>query len=174
MLAEARGRLVALLLAYPALEQAQRVVPERIDLHGLAAPRRHHPVADLGVHPGELIAVLALAQQAVVRIDADAEARAAQMVLDDVAQLGQQQLAACARSSVYVEVAVERVEEPERGVGGVIQALASRLPGTVGDQAVADVMGEGAQDVAGLAWRPVVRVSPSRLIIVSRPQSVNQ
>ena len=61
----------------PACQQAQRVVPQRVDLDRLAAPRRHHPVVDLGVHPGQLVALGALAQQAVGRIDADAEARAA-------------------------------------------------------------------------------------------------
>ena len=71
-------------LAHPALEQAERVVPERVDLDRLAAPRRHHPAVALGVHPGELVALGALAEQAVRRVDADAEARAAQVVVDDV------------------------------------------------------------------------------------------
>ena len=73
------------------------------------------------------------------------------------------------------EVAVEGVEEPQRRVGRVVEALVLALGKQVGDQAVADVVGEGAQDVAApRAWRPVASVSPSRLIIVSRPQSVNQ
>ena len=38
---------------------AQSVVPERLDLHRLAAAWRDHPVADLGVHPGELDSGLA-------------------------------------------------------------------------------------------------------------------
>ena len=54
------------------------------------------------------------------------------------------------RSPVACEVAVEGVEEPERGVGGVVEALVLALGEQVGDQAVADVVGEGAQDVAGL------------------------
>ena len=51
----------------PSLEQAKRVVPERVDLDRLAAPRRHDPAVDLGVHPRELIAFGALPQQAVLR-----------------------------------------------------------------------------------------------------------
>ena len=57
---------------------AQRVVPERVDLDGLAAPRRHDPVAHLRVHPGQRELLGALPQQAVRRIDADVEARAGQ------------------------------------------------------------------------------------------------
>ena len=67
------------------------------------------------------------------------------------------------------------MEEPERGVGGVVEALLLAFREQVGDQAVADVVGEGAQDASRASpWRPVGSVSPSRLIIVSRPQSVNQ
>ena len=54
------------------------------------------------------------------------------------------------RSSGGLEVAVDRVEEPEGGVGGVVEALLLALGEHVGDQAVADVVGEGAEDVAGL------------------------
>ncbi len=48
-----------------------------------------------------------------------------------------------------LEVAIERVEEPERGVGGVVEAFVFAIGEEVGDQAVADVVGEGAQDPAG-------------------------
>src|SRR5262249_5209350 len=54
------GRAGVALLVFPSLEQLQGVVPERIDLDSLAAPGSHHPVTDLGVHPGELIAFGAL------------------------------------------------------------------------------------------------------------------
>ena len=47
----------------------ERVVPERIDLDRLADARRDHPVADLGIHPGQLHAGLAGAQQPVRGID---------------------------------------------------------------------------------------------------------
>src|SRR5579872_3428786 len=36
------------------LHYAQRVVPQRLNLHRLAFARRNHPIADLGIHPGEL------------------------------------------------------------------------------------------------------------------------
>ena len=121
----------------PVGEQAQRVVPERVDLDGLAAPRRHDPVADLGVHPGQLKARSALPQQAVVRIDADAEPRAGEVVLDDIDELRQQRLQqrTVARRR---DITIERVEEPQRRVGRVVQAVAIALGKQVRQQAVAN------------------------------------
>ena len=84
------GGLVAAGLAHPALQEPQCVVPERVDLDRLAAPRRDDPVVDLGVHPGELIALGALAEQAVAGVDADAEARALDMPVGDLDQPGQE------------------------------------------------------------------------------------
>src|SRR5687768_16685302 len=60
-----RCRLVALFGSHPTLCQTKSVVPERIDFHGLASSRRYHPPVDLRVHPGELIALGSLTQQAV-------------------------------------------------------------------------------------------------------------
>ena len=93
---------------------------------------------------------------------------------DDVAQ-HRQQLAQRFVVAGREQVAIDRVEEPQRRVGGVIQPLALALGKHVRDEPVAHVVRERAQDVAGLA-EPVAcaSVSPSRLIIVSRPQSVNQ
>ncbi len=50
--------------------------------------RGHHPVAHLGVHPGELHALLATVEQAVGRIDLDLVAGASQMPFHDLAQRG--------------------------------------------------------------------------------------
>ena len=72
------------------------------------------------------------------------------------------------------EIAVDGVEEPERRVGRVIEARVLAFREHIRDEAVAHVVGERAQDAAGLGGAPVTSVSPSRLIIVSRPQSVNQ
>ena len=52
-------------LASPLFQQPQRVVPQCIDFDGLAATRSHDPVADFGIHPGELIAFCPLAEQSV-------------------------------------------------------------------------------------------------------------
>src|SRR5271155_2366430 len=57
---------------------AQGVVPERLNLHRFAAAGRYHPIANFGVHPGELHTVRARAEQS-VRIHVDAVARAALM-----------------------------------------------------------------------------------------------
>ena len=121
----------------PIGEQAQRVVPERVDLDGFTAPRRHDPVADLGIHPGQLKARSALPQQAVVRIDADAEPRAGEVVLDDIDELRQQRVEqrAVARRR---EITIERVEQPQRRVGRVVQAVAIALGKQVRHEAVAN------------------------------------
>src|SRR5262249_45241816 len=108
--------------AYPAFQQAQGVIPERIDLHCLAPPWRDHPIADLGVHPGQLIALLPLAQQTILWIHPNAEVRAAQMVLDNVEQLRNHE---SERSLIsrYVEIAIQGMEKPQGGIGRMIEAL---------------------------------------------------
>ena len=50
----------------------------------------------------------------------------------------------------HCQVAIERVEEPERRVGGVVERRPLAFGKQVGDQPVADVVGERAEDVAGL------------------------
>src|SRR5262249_5610658 len=61
-----------------------RVVPEGIDLYRLARPRRHDPVADLRVHPGELYAGLARCQEPVARVPLDRVARARPVKAEDL------------------------------------------------------------------------------------------
>jgi hypothetical protein len=98
-------------LLRPRLQQAERVVPQGVELHRLAAARRDHPVADLGVHPRQLVPLFTLREQAVGRIDADAEARPAQVMLDDVDEDRQEQpqrLVIAGREPV----ALHCVEEP--------------------------------------------------------------
>src|SRR5215467_4472010 len=73
--------------ARPALEEPKRVVPQGVDLHGLPAPRRHHPAVALGVHPGELIALRPLDEEAVLGIDVDAKTRAREVTLHDFREL---------------------------------------------------------------------------------------
>src|SRR5262249_34939497 len=78
------GRLVSLFLAQPTLEQAEGVVPQRVDLDRLAAPRGHHPIAALRIHPRQLIPFLPLAEQPVGRVNADPKVCAAQVPGDNV------------------------------------------------------------------------------------------
>ena len=103
----------------PILEQHQSVVPERVDLHRLSAARRHHPIVHLGVHPGELVSFGTCSQQTVRGIHADTEARAAQMMVDDIDQLRQRPSAELTDRRRF-RIAIHRVEEPQRRVGSVI------------------------------------------------------
>ena len=59
----------------PGFQKPQRVVPEPVDLHRFPAARRHHPVAHLGIHPGELIAFFSLRKESIRWIDVDTETR---------------------------------------------------------------------------------------------------
>ena len=54
--------LLPLLFPHPLLHQPERIIPKPIDFDRFAAPRRHHPIIDFGIHPGELIARRSLAQ----------------------------------------------------------------------------------------------------------------
>src|SRR5260370_5359417 len=69
------GRSVFAAFVNERRQATQDVVPERLDLDRLADPRRDDPVTHFGVHPGELNAVRAGPQQAVVRVNADSVPR---------------------------------------------------------------------------------------------------
>ena len=115
-----------LLLLEPPRQQPKRVVEERVDLDRLPTPRRHHPVAHLGVHPGQLVAVGALAQEAVAVVDADPEPGPGEVLLGHLHQLGEQEPTRLALAGRLL-VAMKGVEEPEGGVGRVIEPLGLRL-----------------------------------------------
>ena len=85
-----------------------------------------------------------------------------QVMPDDVDEHRAAACAACRRIAGRADVALDGVEEPQRRVGGVIQALARAVGEHVRDQAVADVVRERAQDVAGLALPAVSRASAPR------------
>ena len=72
----------------------------------------------------------------------------AQMMFDDFNSVGRSRPRVML-SLAYAQVAAERVEEPEGRVGGVVEPFLFAVGKHVWDQAVADVMREGAQNVAG-------------------------
>ena len=67
----------------PLAHAHQRVMPQRVDLHRLAPARRHHPVADLGIHPGELPARFSGVNQA-IRVEVNIVAGALLVPVDNV------------------------------------------------------------------------------------------
>ena len=95
-----------------------------------------------------MVALLALAEQAVRLIDADAEARPAHVMIDDVGEL-RQNLNQCRAIASQLDVAVERVEEPQRGVGGVIKPLVLSFRKHVRNESVTDVMSKGSENPTG-------------------------
>ena len=54
----------------------ERVDPKRIDFHGLPRARRDDPIADLGIHPGELHTGAAGEEETVRGVHVNAVARA--------------------------------------------------------------------------------------------------
>src|SRR5690349_239901 len=49
-----------------------------------------------------------------------------------------------------VEVSTKRVKKPKRRIGGVIKTLPLSIREHVWDEPVADIRGEGSQDISGL------------------------
>ena len=137
---------VALERAIPVRKQPNRVVPERVDLDRLAATRGDDPVTDLGIHPGERQIRGALRQQAII-VHANAESRAGQMQPDDFIERRQK---IAQRVTVVRDghVAVDRVKEPERRIGGVVETFLTAFREQVRNQAVTKVAGEGQEDAA--------------------------
>ena len=137
----------------PIRQQAQRVVPKRVDLDRLAAARGHHPIADFRIHPGERVTLRPLGEEPVTWVDLDAEAGALEMMPYDVLQDRQEELQGRFVSAV-LDIAVQRVKEPQRRIGGVVEALVLSFREQVRDQSVAHVVSKGAQDPACLDRSP--------------------
>src|SRR5437660_8158482 len=116
-----RGSVVAI-FAQPSREQAERVVPERVDLHRFATTRCDDPVPHLRIHPGELITFFALYEQAVVWIDVNVEPRSTQMMFGDVDQNRQKKLQRGAIGGA-LKITAERVKEPKRCIGGIVSTF---------------------------------------------------
>ena len=122
-------------------EQGESVDPEGVDLDGFAVARRDGPIADTGVHPGELRAGVAGGEQAVGWVHADLMVRAAHVPIEDVAQGGSE--------LVVIGQLTNGFEEPERGVDGVVLGLLAAIGKAIGDQALIEVSEESADDAAG-------------------------
>src|SRR5690606_18441264 len=86
----------------------------------------------------------ALAEESVYGIDADPKSRALQVMLDDLLQRRKNHLQ---RRLVLrrFEVAIQRVEEPERGIGGVIDTFILPIRKVVRNEPVFHVMSESAK-----------------------------
>ena len=133
----------------------QGVVPQGVDLDRLAAPRGHHPVADLGVHPGQLHAGLPRAQEAVGLVLAYAVARPLPVPADDVGQprveLGEERV--ILRGGV---IGADGLDVPERGVDRVVLRRLAGVGETVGQESVPTM------SPANVRSRPGVRCPTSR------------
>ena len=124
---------------------AQRMLPQRIDLDRLADARRDDLGADLGVHPGQLHPIDAGLQQPVLWINLDVVARAAFVPRDDVLERRPQ----CGREiqvAARYEVFLHGIEQPQRRIDGVVFGRGAIIGKAIGQHALADMAGEGAQN----------------------------
>ena len=80
-----------------------------------------------------------------MRVELDAEARALEMMPYDVLQDRQKEFQGPLVLAM-LDIAVQRVKEPQRRIGGVVEALILSFREQVWDQPVAHVVSEGAQD----------------------------
>ena len=138
-IAKARGEI---------FHDAQRVVPQRLNLHRLADARRHYPVADFGVHPGELHARFAGSQQPVAFFHVDAVARSLHVPLDDLQQ-HRIKLPGNGQVGCGFGVGAYSFEIPERGIHRVVLRRFARIRKAIRQHALADVLGKFQQDAAG-------------------------
>ena len=87
-------------------------------------------------------------EQAISWINVNIELRSTQVVLDDVDQNWEQKSKRNAIVCLF-EIAIERVEEPERRVSGIISPFFLLIGKHVWNQTVPDVMRERPKDVTG-------------------------
>ncbi len=131
-------------------DDLERVQPQRLDLDRLADPGRHHPVADLGVHPGQLHAGHARGEQTVL-VHLDPVAGAGAIAGHDPADRGAQRGHGRRRHrrARRLQELVHRDHVPERGVDRVELGHVARIRKPVRDHALRDGLRPGEQDVMG-------------------------
>ena len=138
--------------AGPGGSDAERVDPEGLHLDGLAGAGGDDPVADLGVHPGELLAGAGGMDEA-VRVHADAVAGAVAVGGEDGRAGGLQGGGGAGVGGAEREQVADGDDEPEAGVDAVELGRVAAVREAVGDHAGIDGGGPGEQDFLG--QRPV-------------------
>src|SRR2546426_599644 len=101
------------------LHDTQSVVPQRLNLDRLARPRGDDPIADLGVHPGELNTRLTAGEQSIFS-SANAISRALDMPIDDVLQTSVQMILNEGTVAAILQQRPYSLEEPQCGVHSVV------------------------------------------------------
>ena len=133
--------------AGPGSGDAERVDPEGLDFDGLSDAGGDDPVADLGVHPGELLPGGAGVEEAVLG-GGNAVAGAGGVALEDGYAGGLEFLRRAGAGGGEEEV-VDGDDEPEAGVDGVVFGGAGAVGEAVGEHALVDVRGPGEEDGLG-------------------------
>ena len=128
----------------PVTRQPQRVVPEGVDLDGLAASRRDNPVPHARIHPGERVALLAAGEQSIPMVHADVVPGSADVPVDDPFERLQpvrDESPVTARS----QVGGQCLEQPQGRVDRVVLRLLATIRKSVRDETVIQICDAGVE-----------------------------
>ncbi len=124
----------------------ERVVPKRGDLYRLSHARRHDPVVDFGIHPGELHAGRACNDQS-VGIHVDVVPCPVAIIVDNARQrrpYRAQRLEIAGR----IDVRGDGLDVPERGVDGVVLGRLAGFGEKVRQHAAVDIRRKGEENLS--------------------------
>ena len=177
-LAHARGRFfervrIGIAVFGELRRGVERREPQRVDLDRLSDARRHDVIADLGIHPRQLHARNAGAQETVGRIDADAEPRSFRITGNDRAQHAETCRARTADRAVAVAQA--RIASTYQSAASTV-LYSGALPASGKTLGSIPPSTNGAKPrtiASATSTRRLAMSKPGSAIIVSRPQSLN-
>ena len=133
----------------PVTRQPQRVVPEGVDLDGLAASGRDHPVPHARIHPGQRVALLAAGEQPIPMVHADVVPGSADVPVDDPFERFQSvrdESPVAGRSQVRGQC----LEQPQGRVDRVVLRLLATIRKPVRDETVIQICDVGVEHRARL------------------------
>ena len=137
----------------PLCHQSQRAIPQRVDLDWLADARRDDPIADLGIHPGQLHTHHTRAEQAIACVNTNIVAGAFDVPINDRFEDEEKFLEQrCVLRRL--QVAINRVEIPERRVYRVVFnrrgcCIGGNVGETVGELTLVHVFRKGQKNISG-------------------------
>ena len=133
----------------PVTRQPQRVVPERVDLDGLAASGCDHPVPHPRIHPGQRVALLAAGQQSIPMVHADGVPGSADVPVDDALErlepVGDE-----APIAARPQIRGDRLKQPQGRVDRVVLGLLATIRKPVRNETVIQICDVGVEHRARL------------------------
>jgi len=129
----------------------ESVEPQGSDLHWLSGAGGDNPVAHLGIHPGELVIRIPLAQQAVLRVYLYPVEGSSDVPVDAIGQGGPEARheVATLRWREGIDHSLRRHKHHEGGIDGIVVGRLAVVGEAIGDDALAHVRRETLDDGAG-------------------------